>query len=161
GQHSSFTVIVCPSLITALTRCRGWLAEEWQRIALRRAGSNSANYEAFPANLCIGHEADDTSNLTGPCSMGHTSAISRHEPIATIPDASLGASANVRPDIRVEQEGVFGMESTSRSTNGALFDLADPANAYVFGFLQADGTHTAGSGRKGRVSVEIKADDVQ
>jgi len=31
----------------------------------------------------------------------------------------------------------------------------------VFGFLQADGTHTAGPGRKGRVSVEIKADDVQ
>lgn len=53
------------------------------------------------------------------------------------------------------------MESTSRLTNEALFDLADPANAYVFGFLQADGTHTAGTGRKGRVSVEIKADDVQ
>src|SRR5689334_15047304 len=53
------------------------------------------------------------------------------------------------------------MESTSRLTNEALFDLADPANAYVFGFLQADGTHAAGPGRKGRVSVEIKADDVQ
>ena len=55
------------------------------------------------------------------------------------------------------RQGVFGMESTSRLTNKALFDLADPASAYVFGFLQADGTHYAGKGRKGRVSVEIKA----
>ena len=47
------------------------------------------------------------------------------------------------------------MEYTSGLTNEALFDLADPANAYVFGFLQADGTHYAGKGRKGRVSVEI------
>jgi len=53
------------------------------------------------------------------------------------------------------------MEFTSEPVNKALFDLADPASAYVFGFLQADGTHTAGPGRKGRVSVEIKADDVQ
>src|SRR6185437_10666143 len=53
------------------------------------------------------------------------------------------------------------MEFTSEPVNKALFDLADPANAYVFGFLQADGTHYAGKGRKGRVSVEIKACDVQ
>jgi len=53
------------------------------------------------------------------------------------------------------------MEFTGEPVNKAFFDLTDPASAYVFGFLQADGTHTAGSGRKGRVSVEIKADDVQ
>ena len=53
------------------------------------------------------------------------------------------------------------MEFTGEPVNKAFFDLTDPASAYVFGFLQADGTHTAGPGRKGRVSVEIKADDVQ
>lgn len=40
------------------------------------------------------------------------------------------------------------------------FDLSDPASAYVFGFMQADGHHQSGRGRKGRVSVEIKASDV-
>lgn len=39
------------------------------------------------------------------------------------------------------------------------FDLIDPANAYVFGLMQADGHHYAGRGRKGRISVEIKAED--
>jgi hypothetical protein len=39
------------------------------------------------------------------------------------------------------------------------FDLRDPASAYVFGFLQADGHHYAGRGRKGSISVEIKAED--
>lgn len=39
------------------------------------------------------------------------------------------------------------------------FDLANPAHAYVFGFMQADGHHYAGRGSKGRISVEIKADD--
>jgi hypothetical protein len=43
----------------------------------------------------------------------------------------------------------------------AHFDLSDPASAYVFGFIQADGHHSAGKGRKGRISVEIKAEDVQ
>jgi hypothetical protein len=55
------------------------------------------------------------------------------------------------------------MEPTSanRPTAEARFDLSDPANAYVFGFIQADGHHSAGKGRKGRISVEIKADDVK
>ena len=37
------------------------------------------------------------------------------------------------------------------------FDLSDPAAAYVFGFMQADGHHYAGTGQKGRISVEIKS----
>ena len=41
-----------------------------------------------------------------------------------------------------------------------VFDLADPARAYVFGFLQADGHHRAGAGRKGSITVEIKASDI-
>jgi len=40
-----------------------------------------------------------------------------------------------------------------------LFILSDPASAYVFGFMQADGHHYAGRGRKGCVSIEIKASD--
>ncbi len=49
----------------------------------------------------------------------------------------------------------------SRPLTGARFDLSDPASAYVFGFVQADGSHYAGRGRKGRISVEIKADDAE
>jgi hypothetical protein len=41
-----------------------------------------------------------------------------------------------------------------------VFDLTDPASAYVFGFMQADGHHHRGIGRKGSISVEIKASDV-
>lgn len=48
------------------------------------------------------------------------------------------------------------MEQTASS---ARFDLDDPASAYVFGFMQADGHHYAGRGQKGRISVEIKAKD--
>src|SRR4029077_1599876 len=44
---------------------------------------------------------------------------------------------------------------------GADFNLTDPASAYVFGFMQADGHHYSGKGRKGRISVEIKADDAE
>jgi hypothetical protein len=45
------------------------------------------------------------------------------------------------------------------ASTGATFDLRDPASAYVFGFMQADGHHRAGPGRKGAVTVEIKAED--
>lgn len=41
------------------------------------------------------------------------------------------------------------------------FDLTDPASAYVFGFMQADGHHRAGPGQKGYVSIEIKAQDAE
>jgi hypothetical protein len=43
---------------------------------------------------------------------------------------------------------------------GPLFDLRDPTCAYIFGFMQADGHHYAGAGRKGSITVEIKAADV-
>jgi len=39
------------------------------------------------------------------------------------------------------------------------FDLRDPASAYVFGFMQADGHHRASSRNRGDVSIEIKAED--
>jgi hypothetical protein len=44
--------------------------------------------------------------------------------------------------------------------DSTVFDLRDPACAYVFGFMQADGNHYAGAGQKGRIAVEIKATDV-
>jgi hypothetical protein len=46
-----------------------------------------------------------------------------------------------------------------RPSTGPTFDLCDPASAYVFGFMQADGHHRAGPGRKGSITVEIKAQD--
>jgi hypothetical protein len=48
---------------------------------------------------------------------------------------------------------------TRRASPGPTFDLRDPASAYVFGFMQADGHHRAGPGRKGSITVEIKAQD--
>jgi hypothetical protein len=39
------------------------------------------------------------------------------------------------------------------------FDLTDPACAYVFGFMQADGNHYATTRNRGHVTVEIKAED--
>jgi hypothetical protein len=41
----------------------------------------------------------------------------------------------------------------------ATFDLRDPASAYVFGFMQADGHHHCLSRNRGSISVEIKAQD--
>ncbi|MFC9891082.1 LAGLIDADG family homing endonuclease [Streptomyces pilosus] len=41
-----------------------------------------------------------------------------------------------------------------------FMDLEDPDYAYMFGFLQADGHLHQGTGRKGRLSVEINARDV-
>jgi hypothetical protein len=40
-----------------------------------------------------------------------------------------------------------------------IFDLSDPASAYVFAFMQADGHHRALSRNRGYVSIEIKAQD--
>ncbi|HEX3491059.1 MAG TPA: LAGLIDADG family homing endonuclease [Streptosporangiaceae bacterium] len=42
----------------------------------------------------------------------------------------------------------------------AMFDLRDPACAYIFGFMQADGHHYAGTRRRGSITIEIKATDV-
>ncbi|WP_329186708.1 hypothetical protein [Streptomyces sp. NBC_01428] len=39
-------------------------------------------------------------------------------------------------------------------------DLEDPEYAYMFGFLQADGHLSKGTGQKGRLTVEISARDV-
>lgn len=39
-------------------------------------------------------------------------------------------------------------------------DLEVPDYAYMFGFLQADGHLSKGTGQKGRVSVELSARDV-
>ncbi|MFC4326911.1 hypothetical protein ACFPC0_03485 [Streptomyces andamanensis] len=48
-----------------------------------------------------------------------------------------------------------------REPNAHRFmDLTVPEYAYMFGFLQADGTLYRGSGRKGRLTVEIGAQDI-
>ncbi|NED81206.1 hypothetical protein G3I76_14055 [Streptomyces sp. SID11233] len=41
-----------------------------------------------------------------------------------------------------------------------FMDLTDPRYAYMFGFMQADGHLSAGTGRKGRLSVEISVRDI-
>jgi len=41
-----------------------------------------------------------------------------------------------------------------------VFDLENPASAYVFGFMQADGHHRAGRGQKDSITIEIKVGDV-
>ncbi|MGA5049312.1 hypothetical protein [Streptomyces arboris] len=48
---------------------------------------------------------------------------------------------------------------TTRATS-AFMDLEDPRYAYMFGFLQADGHLAPGTGRKGRLSVEINVRDI-
>ncbi|MEU1365837.1 hypothetical protein ABZ454_06850 [Streptomyces sp. NPDC005803] len=45
-----------------------------------------------------------------------------------------------------------------RSTG--FIDLTDPEYSYMFGFVQADGHLSAGSGQKGRLTVEINVRDV-
>lgn len=40
-----------------------------------------------------------------------------------------------------------------------MFDLVSAKSAYIFGFMQADGHHSAGSRQRGKVSIEIKASD--
>ncbi|MFJ1590983.1 hypothetical protein ACIOD0_12170 [Kitasatospora albolonga] len=42
----------------------------------------------------------------------------------------------------------------------AFMDLEDPRYAYMFGFLQADGHLAPGTGRKGRLSVELNVRDI-
>lgn len=39
-------------------------------------------------------------------------------------------------------------------------DLADPSHAYLFGLLQTDGSHYAGPGNKGKISIEVGVRDV-
>ncbi|MET7874763.1 hypothetical protein [Streptomyces cyaneofuscatus] len=48
---------------------------------------------------------------------------------------------------------------TTRATS-TFMDLEDPRYAYMFGFLQADGHLAPGTGRKGRLSVEIGVRDI-
>ncbi len=40
-----------------------------------------------------------------------------------------------------------------------ILDLLNPDHAYLFGFLQCDGTLSRGPGEKGRLSVELAAVD--
>ncbi|MBK5990849.1 LAGLIDADG family homing endonuclease [Streptomyces microflavus] len=49
--------------------------------------------------------------------------------------------------------------STTRATS-SFMDLEDPRYAYMFGFLQADGHLASGTGRKGRLTVEIGVRDI-
>ncbi|MFE1292677.1 hypothetical protein [Streptomyces sp. NPDC058751] len=48
----------------------------------------------------------------------------------------------------------------TRSTATGFMDLENPEYAYMFGFLQADGHLSGGTGRKGRMTVELSARDV-
>ncbi|MGW1070467.1 hypothetical protein ACWD4F_38950 [Streptomyces aureus] len=48
----------------------------------------------------------------------------------------------------------------SRSTAPEFMDLEVPDYAYMFGFLQADGHLSKGTGQKGRMTVELSARDV-
>lgn len=45
-------------------------------------------------------------------------------------------------------------------TSTSFMDLEDPRYAYMFGFLQADGHLAAGTGQKGRLTVEINVRDI-
>ncbi|MEU0528259.1 hypothetical protein [Streptomyces niveus] len=42
----------------------------------------------------------------------------------------------------------------------AFMDLRNPGYAYMFGFLQADGHLSSGTGRKGRLTVELNVRDI-
>lgn len=44
--------------------------------------------------------------------------------------------------------------------SASFMDLEDPRYAYMFGFLQGDGSLSAGTGKKGRLSVEINIRDI-
>ncbi|MFG3100074.1 LAGLIDADG family homing endonuclease [Streptomyces sp. NPDC048182] len=48
----------------------------------------------------------------------------------------------------------------SQASGRQFMDLSVPEYSYMFGFLQADGHLTPGTGKKGRLSVEINARDV-
>ncbi|MFI6645833.1 LAGLIDADG family homing endonuclease [Streptomyces sp. NPDC050504] len=45
-------------------------------------------------------------------------------------------------------------------TSPTFMNLEDPRYAYMFGFIQADGHLAAGTGRKGRLTVEISVRDI-
>jgi hypothetical protein len=53
----------------------------------------------------------------------------------------------------------LGTREIQRAPVGTKFDLRDPASAYIFGFMQADGHHYAGSRNRGSISIEIKRQD--
>ncbi|MFG2598873.1 hypothetical protein [Streptomyces sp. NPDC048462] len=54
---------------------------------------------------------------------------------------------------------LFEVEDLVARSSGFM-DLSDPRYAYMFGFVQADGHLAAGTGRKGRLSVEINVRDI-
>lgn len=43
----------------------------------------------------------------------------------------------------------------------AFMDLRDPRYAYMFGFIQADGHLSSGTGQKGKLTVELNARDIE
>ncbi|MBX9424575.1 MULTISPECIES: LAGLIDADG family homing endonuclease [Streptomyces] len=54
---------------------------------------------------------------------------------------------------------LFDVSALTPSTP-SFMDLTDPKYAYMFGFLQADGHLSQGTGRKGRLTAEINARDI-
>lgn len=69
------------------------------------------------------------------------------------------ARAKVKADVDDSSAASLGTRDMQRAPIGTKFDLRDPASAYVFGFMQADGHHRAGPGKKGSIVIEIKAQD--
>ena len=70
-----------------------------------------------------------------------------------------GARLNMEAGVDDSTAAFPGTHQAQRVPVGTTFDLRDPASAYVFGFMQADGHHRAGPGKKGSIVVEIKAQD--
>lgn len=56
---------------------------------------------------------------------------------------------------------LFGNDALTPPLPTAFMDLQDPRYAYMFGFLQADGHLSRGPGRKGNLTVELNARDVE
>ncbi|MGW2472965.1 hypothetical protein [Streptomyces sp. NPDC001665] len=54
---------------------------------------------------------------------------------------------------------LFDADLLTPRTSGFM-DLADPEYSYMFGFIQADGHLAAGTGRKGRLTVELNVRDI-
>ena len=67
--------------------------------------------------------------------------------------------AKVEADVDDSPAASIGTREMQRAPIGTKFDLRDPASAYVFGFMQADGHHYAGSRNRGSISIEIKRQD--
>ncbi|MFI5807859.1 hypothetical protein [Streptomyces sp. NPDC051561] len=55
---------------------------------------------------------------------------------------------------------LFDLSALTPEAPVSFMDLEDPNYAYMFGFLQADGHLQAGTGRKGKLSVEINIRDI-